>query len=118
MSTPLLTPSDMEDEPASVVQLLTRDGLVVNLPYNARISFARYVVWHEISRLTRYDTLQTYKEHNSISRCHPRPKYECVFDIVTPKQGMVKIMHVKYCGGFVNCGTKRTYSYTQPFNFL
>lgn len=87
MSTPLLTPRGQQKENSTEVQLLTIDGLVVHLPHNAKLNFARYVVLNDIDHLTRYDTLQTYEEHGS--RCHPRIKYECVFDIITSDQGNV-----------------------------
>ncbi|KAJ1522723.1 hypothetical protein ONE63_001883 [Megalurothrips usitatus] len=78
--TPLLTPSEMGNE-STLVQLMTRDGILVNLPHNARVDFARYVVVEDIPLLTRYNTLQTYGEGGS--RSHPKPKIECVYDHIT-----------------------------------
>ncbi|KAK3908026.1 eIF-2-alpha kinase GCN2 [Frankliniella fusca] len=82
LRTPLLTPCDLGTSKAeTVVKLVTSDGIAVNLPHNARVDFARYVVWHEIPLLTRYDTLQTYRTE-CCSSSHPKPEYECVFDLV------------------------------------
>ncbi|XP_026276588.1 eIF-2-alpha kinase GCN2-like isoform X1 [Frankliniella occidentalis] len=82
LRTPLLTPCDLDSNKSeTVVKLVTSDGFAVNLPHNARVDFSRYIVWHEIPLITRYDTLQTYKKEYC-SSSHPRPEYECVFDLV------------------------------------
>lgn len=83
-STPLLLPQTTEYNKAeNKVKLMTHSGSVVNLPYDLRISFARYVAANAFTRHRRYVIERVYKEMK-VHGLHPKEQYECAFDLVTP----------------------------------
>lgn len=87
LPTPLLLPkSDIYANVEACVKLMTHSGSIVNLPYDLRVPFARYVASKEVTRLRRYAVDRVYRE-KKIHGFHPKELYECVFDIVTPTQG-------------------------------
>ncbi len=67
----------------SVVEVMTRGGKVVGLPYDLRVTFARFLARSRISSLKRYCIAPVFREFQ-IFGYHPREQVECAFDVVTP----------------------------------
>ncbi|XP_063231098.1 eIF-2-alpha kinase GCN2 isoform X2 [Bacillus rossius redtenbacheri] len=87
LPTPLLSPPNQSYEAAdSCVRLMARSGVIVCLPHDLRVPFARYVAWNGITFLKRYTVERVYRE-KKVFGFHPRELYECAFDIVTPTAG-------------------------------
>lgn len=89
LSTLLLLPqNDVYANVDARVKLMTQSGAVVNLPYDLRVPFARYVTSKNIRRLRRYTIDRVHREQKM--HCYlPKELYECAFDIVSPKPGKV-----------------------------
>ena len=56
-------------------------GLVLALPFDLTLPFARYIAHNNIPQLKRYDIAKVYRK-NPVGSGHPRELYECDFDIV------------------------------------
>ncbi|XP_023245579.1 eIF-2-alpha kinase GCN2 [Copidosoma floridanum] len=83
--TPLLMPkSGLSILPDSCVQLMTRTGSIVSIPYDLRAPFARYVAWNSIRKIRRYAIERVYRENKAHIGFHPRELYEGAFDIISP----------------------------------
>lgn len=94
------------------VHLLDETGLLLQLPYDLTVPFARYIIHKKINNLKRYTVGKVYRYHNLSLRIHcrhylntlnrsfllecficrkntlggqPREIHECDFDIVGPK---------------------------------
>lgn len=83
--TPHITPRSSLTDDSSVVNFVTKDGLVVCLPHNSKINFARHIILNSIMNLKRYETLQTFTDTSILH--HPKKEYVCVLDIVTCDPG-------------------------------
>lgn len=82
---PLLFPQSKDFRKiGSQVQLMTNSGNIVHLPYDLRISFARYVASKALIRLRRYVIERVYRQ-KKVHGLYPKEQYECAFDLVTPK---------------------------------
>ncbi|XP_054828909.1 eIF-2-alpha kinase GCN2 isoform X2 [Eublepharis macularius] len=84
LHTPLLMPRNKklyEHNEASC--LMDHSGMLVMLPYDLRIPFARFVARNNITNLKRYCIERVFRPRK-LDRCHPRELLECAFDIITP----------------------------------
>jgi len=70
----------------NIVQVMTRSGDVVSLPYDLRVPFARYLARLRTSQLKRYCFGKVLRE-KKVFGIHPRELIECAFDIVTTANG-------------------------------
>ncbi|KAE8587318.1 hypothetical protein XENTR_v10021928 [Xenopus tropicalis] len=61
---------------------MDHSGMLVTLPYNLRISFARFVARNNITSLKRYSIERVFRPRK-LNRCHPKELTECAFDIIT-----------------------------------
>ncbi|XP_019725702.1 eIF-2-alpha kinase GCN2 [Hippocampus comes] len=84
LQTPLLLPRHRKlcegSEPAC---FMDHSGMLVTLPYNLRMAFARYVARNNITHLKRYSIDRVFRPRK-LDRAHPRELLECAFDIITP----------------------------------
>ena len=93
MDTPLIMPRQAElygsaDKDQQLVRLLDTSGLVVTLPFDQRVPYARLVAKagaHALPTkrfsMSRVFRRQRYAGHQAVA---PREAVECAFDIVTP----------------------------------
>jgi len=70
----------------NIVQVMTRSGDVVSLPYDLRVPFARYLARLRTSQLKRYCFGKVLRE-KKVFGIHPRELTECAFDIVSTATG-------------------------------
>ncbi|XP_039198591.1 eIF-2-alpha kinase GCN2 isoform X1 [Crotalus tigris] len=83
MHTPLLMPRNRKlYEHNEASYLMDHSGMLVMLPYDLRIPFARYVARNNITNLKRYCIERVFRPRK-LDRCHPRELLECAFDIIT-----------------------------------
>ncbi|KAI3367813.1 hypothetical protein L3Q82_026651 [Scortum barcoo] len=84
LQTPLLLPRNRKlydgSEPAC---FMDHSGMLVTLPYDLRMAFARFVARNNITHLKRYSIERVYRPRK-LDRAHPRELLECAFDIITP----------------------------------
>uniref|UniRef100_A0A5F8HFI8 eIF-2-alpha kinase GCN2 n=1 Tax=Monodelphis domestica TaxID=13616 RepID=A0A5F8HFI8_MONDO len=81
--TPLLLPRNRQTyEHNEAALFMDHSGMLVMLPYDLRIPFARYVARNNISNLKRYCIERVFRPRK-LDRCHPKELLECAFDIVT-----------------------------------
>nr|XP_057946262.1 eIF-2-alpha kinase GCN2 [Doryrhamphus excisus] len=84
LQTPLLLPRNRKvyegSEPAC---FMDHSGMLVTLPYDLRMAFARFVARNNITHLKRYSIERVFRPRK-LDRAHPRELLECAFDIITP----------------------------------
>ncbi|CAJ1073779.1 eIF-2-alpha kinase GCN2 [Xyrichtys novacula] len=84
LQTPLLLPRNRKlydgCEPAS---FMDHSGMLVTLPYDLRMAFARFIARNNITHLKRYSIERVFRPRK-LDRAHPRELVECAFDIITP----------------------------------
>ncbi|XP_066486754.1 eIF-2-alpha kinase GCN2 isoform X2 [Tiliqua scincoides] len=84
LHTPLLMPKNRKlYEHNEASYLMDHSGMLVMLPYDLRIPFARFVARNNITNLKRYCIERVFRPRK-LDRCHPRELLECAFDIITP----------------------------------
>ncbi len=84
ISYPLLTPAcDLLDNIDKVYKLTDAFGLVLTLPCNNRIQFARYLARSGTTNLKSYHIGKMYNERLKLTSMHPREHMEASFDIIT-----------------------------------
>ncbi|XP_060616148.2 eIF-2-alpha kinase GCN2 [Anolis sagrei] len=84
LHTPLLMPRNRKlYEHSEVSYLMDHSGMLVMLPYDLRIPFARFVARNNITNIKRYCIERVFRPRK-LDRCHPRELLECAFDIITP----------------------------------
>ena len=66
----------------NVVQVMTRSGDTVSLPYDLRVPFARYLARTRLAPIKRYCFGKVLRE-KKVFGLHPKELSECAFDIVT-----------------------------------
>ncbi|XP_033124847.1 eIF-2-alpha kinase GCN2-like [Anneissia japonica] len=98
LSTPLLLPkNELYQNTEMCVTLMDHSGGLVTLPYDLRVSFARYVARNNITRLKRLEIKRIFSE-KKLYGSHPRELTECSFDIVSSTQGTLipdaEVLHV------------------------
>ncbi|NXN94799.1 E2AK4 kinase, partial [Rhinopomastus cyanomelas] len=83
LHTPLLMPRNKKlYEHNEASYFMDQSGMLVMLPYDLRIPFARFVARNNISNLKRYCIERVFRPRK-LDRCHPKELLECAFDIVT-----------------------------------
>ncbi|XP_039598215.1 eIF-2-alpha kinase GCN2 [Polypterus senegalus] len=83
LQTPLLMPKNKKlYEGSDIACFMDHSGMLVNLPYDLRIPFARFVARNHITNIKRYCIERVFRPRK-IDRSHPRELLECAFDIVT-----------------------------------
>uniref|UniRef100_A0A3Q3NKE2 eIF-2-alpha kinase GCN2 n=1 Tax=Labrus bergylta TaxID=56723 RepID=A0A3Q3NKE2_9LABR len=84
LQTPLLLPRNRKlydsSEPAC---FMDHSGMLVTLPYDLRMAFARFIARNNITNLKRYSIERVFRPRK-LDRAHPRELLECAFDIITP----------------------------------
>ncbi|CAL8291185.1 unnamed protein product [Gadus morhua 'NCC'] len=84
LQTPLLLPRNRKlYEGAELACFMDHSGMLVTLPYDLRMAFARYVARIKITNLKRYSIERVFRPRKH-DRAHPRELLECAFDIVSP----------------------------------
>uniref|UniRef100_A0A8C1UB93 Eukaryotic translation initiation factor 2 alpha kinase 4 n=1 Tax=Cyprinus carpio TaxID=7962 RepID=A0A8C1UB93_CYPCA len=84
LQTPLLLPRNRRlYEGCDTACFMDHSGMLVSLPYDLRMAFARFVARNNISHLKRYSIERVYRPRK-LDRAHPRELLECAFDIVIP----------------------------------
>ncbi|NWU95052.1 E2AK4 kinase, partial [Upupa epops] len=83
LHTPLLMPRNKKlYEHSEASYFMDHSGMLVMLPYDLRIPFARFVARNNISNLKRYCIERVFRSRK-LDRCHPKELLECAFDIIT-----------------------------------
>eukprot|EP00063_Salmo_salar_P091107 XP_014065942.1 PREDICTED: eukaryotic translation initiation factor 2-alpha kinase 4-like isoform X3 [Salmo salar] len=84
LQTPLLLPRNRKlyegSEPAC---LMDHSGMLVTLPYDLRIAFARFVATSNITHFKRWSIERVFRPRK-LDRAHPRELLECSFDVIVP----------------------------------
>ncbi|XP_006831844.1 PREDICTED: eukaryotic translation initiation factor 2-alpha kinase 4 [Chrysochloris asiatica] len=83
LCTPLLLPRNRQIcEHNEAALFMDHSGMLVMLPFNLRVPFARYVARNNIMNLKRYCIERVFRPRK-LDRIHPKELLECAFDIVT-----------------------------------
>ncbi|CDQ71311.1 unnamed protein product [Oncorhynchus mykiss] len=84
LQTPLLLPRNRKlyegSEPSC---LMDHSGMLVTLPYDLRIAFARFVARNNITHFKRWSIERVFRPRK-LDRAHPRELLECSFDVIVP----------------------------------
>lgn len=84
LQTPLLLPRNRKlYDGCELAAFMDHSGMLVTLPFDLRIAFARFVARNSITHLKRYSIDRVFRPRK-LDRAHPRELLECAFDIVTP----------------------------------
>ncbi|XP_040916157.1 eIF-2-alpha kinase GCN2 [Toxotes jaculatrix] len=84
VQTPQLLPRNRKlYEGSELACFMDHSGMLVTLPYDLRIAFARFVVRNNITHLKRYSIERVFRPRK-LDRVHPRELLECALDIITP----------------------------------
>ncbi|KAM9356242.1 eIF-2-alpha kinase GCN2 isoform 2-T2 [Pholidichthys leucotaenia] len=84
LQTPLLLPRNRKlYDGCELACFMDHSGMLVTLPYDLRMAFARYIARNNITNLKRYSIDRVFRSRK-LDRAHPRELLECAFDIVTP----------------------------------
>uniref|UniRef100_A0A8D1R4L6 non-specific serine/threonine protein kinase n=1 Tax=Sus scrofa TaxID=9823 RepID=A0A8D1R4L6_PIG len=83
LCTPLLLPRNRKIyEHNEAALFMDHSGMLVMLPFDLRVPFARYVARNNILNLKRYCIERVFRPRK-LDRFHPKELLECAFDIVT-----------------------------------
>uniref|UniRef100_G3TYN2 eIF-2-alpha kinase GCN2 n=1 Tax=Loxodonta africana TaxID=9785 RepID=G3TYN2_LOXAF len=83
LCTPLLLPRNKQIyEHNEAALFMDHSGMLVMLPFDLRVPFARYVARNNILNLKRYCIERVFRPRK-LDRFHPKELLECAFDIVT-----------------------------------
>uniref|UniRef100_UPI003AAED41E eIF-2-alpha kinase GCN2 n=1 Tax=Centroberyx gerrardi TaxID=166262 RepID=UPI003AAED41E len=84
LQTPLLLPRNRKlYDGSELACFMDHSGMLVTLPYDLRMAFARFVARNNIINLKRYSIERVFRPRK-LDRAHPRELLECAFDIITP----------------------------------
>ncbi|AWP16645.1 putative eukaryotic translation initiation factor 2-alpha kinase 4 [Scophthalmus maximus] len=84
LQTPLLLPRNRKVYDGSELAcFMDHSGMLVTLPYDLRMPFARYVGRNNVTHLKRFSIERVFRPRKP-HRAHPRELLECAFDIITP----------------------------------
>ncbi|XP_078089682.1 eIF-2-alpha kinase GCN2 isoform X2 [Mustelus asterias] len=84
LHTPLFMPKNKKlYEGSEGACFMDHSGMLVMLPHDLRVPFARFVARNNITSLKRYCIERVFRPRK-LDRSHPRELLECAFDIVTP----------------------------------
>ncbi|XP_056151582.1 eIF-2-alpha kinase GCN2 [Lampris incognitus] len=82
--TPMLLPRNRKlYEGCELACFMDHSGMLVTLPYDLRMTFARFVARNNITHMKRYSIERVFRPRKQ-DRLHPRELMECAFDIITP----------------------------------
>ncbi|MBN3305085.1 E2AK4 kinase, partial [Amia calva] len=83
LQTPFFMPKNKKlYEGTELACFMDHSGMLVTLPYDLRLTFARFVARNNITNLKRYSIERVFRPRK-LDRSHPRELLECAFDIVT-----------------------------------
>ncbi|XP_069574792.1 eIF-2-alpha kinase GCN2 isoform X2 [Brachyistius frenatus] len=83
LQTPLLLPRNRKLYDGSELPcFMDHSGMLVTLPYDLRMAFARFVARNNVTHLKRYSLERVFRARK-LDRAHPRELLECSFDIIT-----------------------------------
>uniref|UniRef100_A0A3B4WZ08 eIF-2-alpha kinase GCN2 n=1 Tax=Seriola lalandi dorsalis TaxID=1841481 RepID=A0A3B4WZ08_SERLL len=84
LQTPLLLPRNRKlYDGSELACFMDHSGMLVTLPYDLRMAFARFVARNNVTHLKRYSIERVFRPRK-LDRAHPRELLECAFDIITP----------------------------------
>ncbi|MED6235220.1 Eukaryotic translation initiation factor 2 alpha kinase 4 [Ataeniobius toweri] len=84
LHTPLLLPRNRKlYDGSELACFMDHSGMLVTLPYDLRMAFARFVARNNITQLKRFCIERVFRPRK-LDRAHPRELLECAFDIITP----------------------------------
>uniref|UniRef100_A0A3P8UA83 non-specific serine/threonine protein kinase n=2 Tax=Cynoglossus semilaevis TaxID=244447 RepID=A0A3P8UA83_CYNSE len=84
LQTPLLLPRNRKlYDGSELACFMDHSGMLITLPYDLRMPFARFVARNNVSHLKRYSIERVFRPRK-LDRAHPRELLECAFDIITP----------------------------------
>uniref|UniRef100_A0A669B3K3 eIF-2-alpha kinase GCN2 n=1 Tax=Oreochromis niloticus TaxID=8128 RepID=A0A669B3K3_ORENI len=82
--TPLFLPRNRKlYDGSELACFMDHSGMLVTLPYDLRIAFARFIARNNVTHLKRYSIERVFRP-KKLDRAHPRELLECAFDIITP----------------------------------
>ena len=80
---PLLMPQNRVFEQQDwIANIMDSEGIILSLPFDSRVSLARYVSRNNIRNIKRYSINKVFRD-TKISRTHPKEIKECSFDIIS-----------------------------------
>ncbi|XP_072314052.1 eIF-2-alpha kinase GCN2 [Eucyclogobius newberryi] len=83
LQTPLLLPRNRKlYEGGELACFMDHSGMLVTLPFDLRMAFARFVARNNVTQLKRYSIERVFRPRK-LDRAHPRELLECAFDIIT-----------------------------------
>uniref|UniRef100_A0A3B4ES37 Eukaryotic translation initiation factor 2 alpha kinase 4 n=1 Tax=Pundamilia nyererei TaxID=303518 RepID=A0A3B4ES37_9CICH len=83
VQTPLFLPRNRKlYDGIELACFMDHSGMLVTLPYDLRIAFARFVARNNVTHL-KYSIERVFRP-KKLDRAHPRELLECAFDIITP----------------------------------
>uniref|UniRef100_A0A4W5N4R0 Uncharacterized protein n=1 Tax=Hucho hucho TaxID=62062 RepID=A0A4W5N4R0_9TELE len=81
---PLLFPGNRKlYEGSQPACFMDHSGMLVTLPYDLRIAFARFVARNNITHFKRWSIERVFRPRK-LNRVHPRELLECSFDVIVP----------------------------------
>ncbi|XP_013886400.1 eukaryotic translation initiation factor 2-alpha kinase 4 [Austrofundulus limnaeus] len=84
LHTPLLLPRNRKlYDGSELACFMDHSGMLVTLPYDLRMAFARFVARNNVTQLKRYCIERVFRPRK-LDRAHPRELVECAYDIITP----------------------------------
>ncbi|XP_055013276.1 eIF-2-alpha kinase GCN2 isoform X2 [Boleophthalmus pectinirostris] len=83
LQTPMLLPRNRKlYEGSELACFMDHSGMLVTLPFDLRMAFARFVARNNVTQLKRYSIERVFRPRK-LDRAHPRELLECAFDIIT-----------------------------------
>lgn len=82
----LLPKSTSSEDDDSRVYFMDHGGLIVSLPHNMRVPFARYAARRNDASVLKCYAIEKVYRSRKVFGCHPRELHECSFDIACSKQ--------------------------------
>ncbi|XP_027856533.1 eIF-2-alpha kinase GCN2 [Xiphophorus couchianus] len=84
LHTPMLLPRNRKlYDSSELACFMDHSGMLVTLPHDLHMAFARFVARNNITQLKRYCIERVFRPRK-LDRAHPREILECTFDIITP----------------------------------
>ncbi|XP_068195813.1 eIF-2-alpha kinase GCN2 [Antennarius striatus] len=84
LQTPLFLPRNRKVYDGSELAcFMDHSGMLVTLPYDLRMAFARFIARNNVTYVKRYSIERVFRPRK-LDRAHPRELLECAFDIITP----------------------------------
>lgn len=96
IQTPLLLPRNRRlYDGCETASFMDHSGMLVSLPYDLRLPFARFIARNNITHLKRYSIERVFRPRKW-DRAHPRELLECAFDIIIPMSSLLPDAEVIY----------------------